>query len=684
MATVARKKNNRKSAKNPLLTGKKFDPRVIAVLGVSLIALVGFLLLRLSLAGSALVIPGNYDPPLNAIYVSSDTTAKDTNTGTITAPYATLAKAISATPAGGTIVLRGGTYREGNLSIAKALTLQSYKGEQVWLDGAITQSTGWVADGPAWRLDNSPSSGLCKPSAQACVENAVQVDAAYPMSSSPQMVYRNSTSLKEVQFGTTLTTGTFSYNQASNQLYVADNPSGQTIEITTKRKALNISASGVNLKGIGFRHFGSIESPQKVDDYSFAMVQISGVTSSLVENCVFYQSASRGLFVGSSSNVVIRGNTFQENGMNGVDINKTSGITFEQNKVLQNNAENFSTAAGTYAVIAGSKITGGSGIVRDNIFDANKGTGWWCDLQCDSMTVVRNIMSRNAGHGLYYEVSSNAILASNIIYSNDRSGIQVKGTGVKIFNNTLSQNRQNISIYEDDRSALASENTRDIVIKNNILSGSNGKSPNDVGEATKLLEINGLNYPETVSPSLMVTDLDYNAYFRQTTSDNTKPYFLGWGGKGSYQSATSFAQLQSISGREAHGIGYGGGTNPYFVNEAQSNFVLKTGSPALNTGSALPADIASAIGVTAGSVNFGALKWPSIATPSSTPLPTATPSPTLTPSLVPTATATPSRTPSPTLVPTSTLVPPTNPPIISNSPSTSSVPGYKTGGATKQ
>lgn len=649
------------------------DIRLIIVLTLSFITVLGIIYLSLTHAGSALIIPGNYDAPVGAIFVAPPSAkGDDANPGTMAAPVATIAKGISKTNTGGTLVVRGGVYREGALSIAKTITLQSYKGEQVWLDGSISQSSGWIADGTRWRLDNAPSTAFCKHTATAspCLENDAQLDAMSPMAGSPQMVYRNTVGLKEVGSLAQLTAGTFYYNTATNQLYVGDNPAGQTIEISAQRKALDITASNVNVKGIGFRRYGSIENPVKVgDSYNFGMVQVSATNGVLIENNVFTQSASRGLFVGSSTNVTVRGSTFTQNGMNGADISKTTGVIFEQNTVTQNNTENFSTTPGKYAVVAGVKITGATGAVRDNIFDSNGGTGWWCDLYCTDMTVVRNIASNNTGHGMYYEVSSNAIIASNLIYNNGRNGIQVKGTNVKIWNNTLAKNRQDIAVYEDDRNSVAADNTRSIVIKNNILSATNGKEPNEVGEPPRILDVDGIDHPESVAPQLMVTELDYNAYYRQPTSSPTKPYFLGWSSRDTTGLASTFAELRTVSGRESHGMNVEGATNPFFVDEAKGNYALKAGATAVGAGDTLPTDIAQAIGVPAAKANMGTLRWPSIMpavalTPTPTPVvtatPTTTPAPTPSPTSKPTATPIPSPTPTPVLtaIPTPVITPP--------------------------
>src|SRR4051794_30190027 len=53
----------------------------------------------------------NYPIPAGALFVS--TSGKDTNSGSISSPLRSITKAINAVRTGGTVVVRGGTYRDG-------------------------------------------------------------------------------------------------------------------------------------------------------------------------------------------------------------------------------------------------------------------------------------------------------------------------------------------------------------------------------------------------------------------------------------------------------------------------------------------------------------------------------------------------------------------------------------------
>jgi len=75
------------------------------------------------------------DDPANGVYVS--TTGNDsTATGSIDAPYKSINAALSAAQPGDTVILRGGTYREGvNVRVRKPnITIKSKKGEWAVID----------------------------------------------------------------------------------------------------------------------------------------------------------------------------------------------------------------------------------------------------------------------------------------------------------------------------------------------------------------------------------------------------------------------------------------------------------------------------------------------------------------------------------------------------------------------
>lgn len=619
----------------------------------------------------------NPTPPANAIYVNPAVSSG--GSGTISSPLNTIAAAVSKATSGGTIVLRGGTYREGPIGIHKKLTLQAYPGEQAWLDGSNIIDN-WVANSAGgYRIDNSPSSGLCK---NLCVQDPSQVDAARnTMSSSPQMVFVDDVPLKEVSSSAQATSGNnFYFDKATNSLYIGVNPTGKKVEVTVRRKALEFSqaSSGSSIFGIGVRRYGSTLNTNKVDDgWNFAAVQISGnsggtwITGITIENSTFTQNASKGLYLGYANTSRIANNNFESNGGNGFDINSADSIAVINNHIVSNNTEKFNTINGTYAVIAGSKmvrLTNSS--IKENIVENNDGEGFWCDLECINVKYYSNIIRNNTGRGIFYEVSTGATIASNVI-SNNSMGIAIHGPNSKIYNNTLYKNGEGIGIFEDDRTPSNdpySDNRANSIV-NNIIYGTNAPATakNVFGQSYKLLDVFGpTQYPDTVAPNQMVTTLDYNSYYREGTA--APAHVFGLSGKGAYQNFATYAAAKATLnayGFESNGYASDNGANEVLFNDASiGNFGLKFGSTAkasaklLNTSN--DSYIAADLGINPNSpIDRGAIKWPGklndiVATTSTTQAPTTSKA------LTTTTTQTPATTTTKLVTTTTTLPPSTS------------------------
>ena len=319
-------------------------------------------------------------PPAGSVFVAP--TGNDVAAGTQGAPKKTVGAAIGAVAAGGTVVMRAGSYHESLASISKKITLQPFPHEQAWFDGAKATS-GWTAAGSAWSLGGWTTT-LC---GVGCAPQTGLIDPAYPMAGSPQMVYYDGSPLAEVANRAAVGAGKFYFapsavGSPSGTLYIGNNPAGHVVEATDLPIAaqLNASAAGSRIRYLGFKRYGANQ------DYSHnpAQLIINHATSTTIEGSTFYQSASTGMTVYAATAQVLN-NTFLQNGMNGVNANGADNSVFAGNRIASNNTEHFSTAAGAQAAVAGSKMTSATGMsIRDNIFEDNGGSGWWCDLNCSS------------------------------------------------------------------------------------------------------------------------------------------------------------------------------------------------------------------------------------------------------------------------------------------------------------
>lgn len=553
----------------------------------------------------AITVPDtNYPVPPGAIVVSPS--GSDSNPGTLAAPFRTFVRALAVAPSGATIVLRAGTYREGVTSIGRRVTIQPYPHEQVWMKGSLVV-TGWAPSGSRW---SAPwSARHC----QTCFVPAA-IDPAYPTAGLPDLVFVDGEPLRQVSSVDQVTPDTFFVDYGASRLWLGSDPTGRTVEAAALDRALQFDTSGAAgsvVRGIGFAHYATTFDP------TVRPAMVATTTSGVVfENNVFAWSAARGLGV-FGPGTTVRANLFLYNGLLGLGGHNADSVVIEGNRIAWSNYERFSIAPTSTAAAAGVKLASSEHVVvRDNVFEDNFATGLWLDISSYDADVSRNLIRRNAKHGLSVEISGTAAVVSNVIVDNADMGLKLSGaTDVRVWNNTLANNGVNqLAVLDDPRSNTNQAeitlgitwDTARVTLLNNILSvGSSGSS------GPTFFSRDYSNPPRVGTPE-MITSNDYDAFWR---ANPTGPSTLaGWmlrpGSTFSYPNYTTVAALPTATGREVNGWGADGGVNPFFANDAGGDYSPRVGGPALGTGQPLPADIATLAGAAPGIADRGALRWP--------------------------------------------------------------------------
>ena len=311
---------------------------------------------------------------------------------------------------------------------------------------------------------------------------------------------------------------------------------------------------------------------------------------------------------GIRTDVVVRGNVFSYNGLKGLGGSRADRILLENNTISYNNIEHFSQYDA-----AGVKFTSTHGpIWRNNLVERNFACGMWLDISSTNATLVHNTVRYNDRYGIFFEISHKAIIAGNIVYNN-KDGIHISNSSsTRVYNNSTARNVYNIYIDDTTRNNTnAGESakgitwiSRDHIIKNNISSNPSSDP------ASVLLQVWNGGGKGTFEPSAQnVTAVNYNGYYRPSTS--AIPRAIRWmEPDGIGRSYTSVASFSAATGYETNALTIDNvAINPFFVDEANGDFRLKTGSAAIGRGEALPPDVAAAIGLPAGvKVDLGALQ----------------------------------------------------------------------------
>jgi parallel beta-helix repeat protein len=534
----------------------------------------------------------DYPVPAGAIIVSP--TGKDGAPGTAEQPLRSVAAAIALVAPGGTVVVRGGTYRETVGLVKKRITLQPYPGEHVWLKGSLVVST-WARAGKVWRHDGW-TADLC----QTCFLPEI-IDPEYPLAGSPDMAFVNGKPLRQVAGANEVGPGTFFVDRAAKALLVGDDPNGNLVEATALDRLLQFdtNAGGSVLRGIGVAQYGSNQDYGKRG--AMVVVNAPDVT---IENVTFAWSASSGLAV-FQPKAKVTGGSFRNNGLVGLVANRADDLRLTGNTFTANNQERF-TLSGEAIGAAGAKVTRTKRpYVADNSFIDNIGNGWWCDLGCTDATVIRNVARGNAVNGLYYEVSSRALIASNVITGNAARGLKISSSDhVRVYQNTFSGNGTTLGLYNDKRGPESdpyskqlglSWRTDNTTLVNNLYAGTDAARP--------IVESADYKASPAGNPAF-VSSSDGNAYFRSAQGGH-EPLIVWVRGAGQSTEYGSLAEFSRGTGSDTHSLTLD--ASP-FTDPGNADYTLLPGSPCRKAGRPLPADVATALGVPASTTpDIGAL-----------------------------------------------------------------------------
>lgn len=451
--------------------------------------------------------------------------------------------------------------------------------------------------------------------------------------------------------------------------YLGSDPTAGRTEISNRARAFSVGgdASNFAMKAINIAQYSPVQEwrwdyKPANDEPGTSMIVVNG-PNSLVENSIFAQSSSVG-FNTDATNARIVNNKFIGNGGNGAGANRAHGTTFDGNTFAENNAANYITNGSictAWCTVSELKVTHIDNFTfRNNIVDnsqnpsatsndyyvRNGTAGIWCDEGCINAKIVNNFFI-NTTSAIVDEVSHGTIIASNII-EGAGAGISISGSSdIKVYNNSISRANRPIMLNEDSRTNGCnarrpdgscqypenwsiekglSWNLTGFEMYNNIVS-SRAVIKGDSSGPLWSYPVRSTGNTNHTGPGVYTNDMfrgfDYNAYYRSSETD--EPFLMTWDlaevehplnilfKKASDVSKDSRVR-STIEGRDTHSLDLFGSRadNPYFIKEAngntdfrQSNYNLKPGSPAINSGKPLPAAVAQAIDPSGQTVRAG-------------------------------------------------------------------------------
>jgi hypothetical protein len=385
-------------------------------------------------------------------YVSPD--GKADSQGTALEQPTTLEAAIERVVTGDAIVMRGGVYRTGGLSLDQGITLQPYADERPVLKGTQV-ATKWEAlRNNVWRT----SWTRLFPAAPLGWWQRDREGMRTPLHRfNNDMVFVDGELLKSAGWEGELDTHSFYIDYAGGHVYIGVDPTHRLVEITAFDSALVRTSGAVHgktsdrkgpvIRGITFtqyayralevegkKHFTAADEPTDEpvgpsDPATFG----KEVVGTVLENAtITYCSRVAGYFRGDG--LVIRNSLVSDTSTEGIYVIGSSDVLLERNIFRRNNIKQLT---GYYP--AAVKVFNQTRRVtcRDNlVIEQPYSNGIWYDVGNRDGVIVNNWIE-GAIDGFFFEISRGATVAGNVFVRCDKGIRVLNSADVRAYNNTF-------------------------------------------------------------------------------------------------------------------------------------------------------------------------------------------------------------------------------------------------------
>lgn len=336
-------------------------------------------------------------------------------------PGVSIQAAVERAGDGALFCLKNGTHR---MQVVRPKLGQRFYGEgQTVLTGSrllttfAREGTYWVA---SWPGPYGPKRGQCVTHAQAC--------------NLPEGFFIDDTAFQPVLDKASIQPGQFFIDHTGGRVYFMADPRGRKVEATAAAVAFDGTAPDVLISNITIEKYASAAQEGAIQ------AQTEAATDWIIENCELRLNSAAGIAVGKGSRV--RGCNIHHNGQIGIT-GVGDSVLIENNWIWANNSRGFQFRweAG------GVKLAASEGVkFRGNHVYDNAGTGLWCDINCHNAVYEDNLVERNDGAGIFYEISYKAAIRNNVVRHNGIDGkawfwgvniLVLESEGVDIYGNIV-------------------------------------------------------------------------------------------------------------------------------------------------------------------------------------------------------------------------------------------------------
>lgn len=259
--------------------------------------------------------------------------------------------------------------------------------------------------------------------------------------------------------------GQFSVRGAEVRL--ADDPTGRTVEVSTRARWIVGRADDVRIEGFRMRHAANPAQNGAVNNDGFSRWTV-------VRN-VLSDTHGPIVSVNGGAGHVLLDNDISHSGQLGVHGTEATDVLVQGNRIYENNLAGFDPVweAGGLKMTVMVRLT-----ITGNEVNNNDGWGLWCDIDCRDTTISDNRVHHNTRVGISYEISSRGTITGNVVWDNGHAvsgwgqgaGIVCQNcTATTIADNLIAWCPDGIAIVEQEREII--DRVEQVVVRSNTVVG---------------------------------------------------------------------------------------------------------------------------------------------------------------------------------------------------------------------
>lgn len=370
----------------------------------------------------------------------------------------TLEVAIGRAVTNDVIVLRGGTYRTGNLRFNQGVVMQPYLNEHPVLKGSQVASDWKAQSNGLWRTTWKTLFPL-KPESWWRRESSGRLTPVYRFNN--DMVFVDGEMLHSVGWEGEIDAHSFYIDYDAHQVYIGVDPTKHLVEITAFDNALTrvitplngreSDRKGPTIRGLTFTQYAyramEIEGKEAVGLSDPATYGKDVIGTTLENVAITYCSRVAGYFRGD--HLTIRNCLISDTRTEGIFVLSSSDVLIERNILRRNNVENFN---GYFPAAVKIFDQCYRATCRDNlVIDQPHSNGIWWDVGNVDGRFVDNWV-QGAQDGFFFEISKGATVVGNVFVDCDKGVRSLNSSNVKVYHNTFYNTRA--SFERTERSAV--------------------------------------------------------------------------------------------------------------------------------------------------------------------------------------------------------------------------------------